>query len=168
MEQVTGPGEWQSRRRQKSTQPGCRDRHPTASKQAFDQVTCCRWERRGECIPNVLKAETSICDVRLIPVTSREWAHRAYSTCKFSHKRPGRATRLSRCRFIESVSGSSHDQFIANPFSVQCINHYSVDYKRGVLEILLNRKKALIRFSLLSFIFPSAPCGLTYVLKQAW
>lgn len=44
---------------------------------------------------------------------------------------------------------------------------YSVDYKRGVLEILLNRKKALIRFSLLSFIFPSAPCGLTYVLKQA-
>lgn len=123
MEQVTGPGEWQSRRRQKSTQPGCRDRHPTASKQAFDQVTCCRWEGRGECIPNVLKAETSICDVRLIPVTSREWVHRAYSTCKFSHKRPGRATRLSRCRFIESVSGSSHDQFIANPFSVQCINH---------------------------------------------
>ena len=41
---------------------------------------------------------------------------------------------------------------------------YSVDYKRGVLEILLNSQEALIM--LLTFIhFSTVACPVTYMLK---
>lgn len=42
---------------------------------------------------------------------------------------------------------------------------YSVDYKRGVLEILLNSKEALIMIH--TFIhFPNVVCCVTYMLKE--
>lgn len=44
---------------------------------------------------------------------------------------------------------------------------YSVDYKRGVLEILLNSQEALIMLS--TFIrFSSVACPVTYMLKEVW
>lgn len=74
-------------------------------------------------------------------------------------------------RFIASVSSSSHDRFIANPFSVRRINHgarcrgrarlcSSVDYKRGALEIPLNSEEVLIMHSAL-IPFPHVACRVT-------
>jgi len=55
---------------------------------------------------------------------SQEQACGGYLPCKFPNiKRAGRATPPSRCPLNASVSSSSHDWFIANPFGVQCINH---------------------------------------------
>lgn len=81
----------------------------------------------------------------------------------------------SRCRFIASVSSSSHDRFIANPFSVRRINHAarcrgrarlcsSVDYKRGALEIPLNSEEVLIMHS---FHFPTLRVMLHATLAEA-
>ena len=55
-----------------------------------------------------------------------EWAYCGYLPCKYWHEKKKKAVGaalLSRYQFIASVSSSSHDWFIANPFSVQCINH---------------------------------------------
>lgn len=109
--------------KRKSTEAGCGDRHPPEDKQAFDQMTCSRqWGAHG------LKQLCESQGLCLWWMThSGAHIHMNYPTaavpCKFSHERPGGATLLSRYQFIASVSSSSHDWFIANPFSVQCINH---------------------------------------------
>lgn len=92
---------------------------------------------------------------------------------KFRRRGSGGGGRLlpSRCCFIASVSSSSHDRFIANPFSVRRINHAaccrgrarlcsSVDYKRGALEIPLNSEEVLITHSAL-IPFSHIACRVT-------
>lgn len=106
-----------------------------------------------------------------------EWAYCGYLPCKFWHKRAVGATLLSRYQFIASVSSPLHNWFIANPFSVQCINHAAGCQgppfmllcrlqERGS-EILLNSKEVVIMLT--AFIhFSSVACLVTYMLKEVW
>lgn len=52
-----------------------------------------------------------------------ERAYHGYLPCIFWHKRAVGAVLLLGYQFIASVSSSSHNCFIANPFTVRCINH---------------------------------------------
>ena len=93
--------------------------------------------------------------------------------CKSTQKGAGRVA-LSRFQFLASVSSSSHDWLIANPFSARCINHaaevhhlcFSVDYKRALLEILPNSKEALFMLGAFIHFFPSVACGITRMLIE--
>lgn len=103
-----------------------------------------------------------------------EWAYCGYLPCKFWHKRAVGAAPLLRYRFIASVSSSSHDCFIANPFSVQRINHAAGcqgspfmllrRLQERVLEILLNSKEVLIMLS--AFIRFFQCCVSCYIRAQ--
>lgn len=59
-----------------------------------------------------------------------------------------RYTIPSKQVFIASVSSSSHDRFIANPFSVQCINH-AAGCKGSPLTLLCRFQEGCWKFCLI-------------------